>query len=46
MGSYDLAIEHFQAAYQRYSDLGLTDRLDHLQHNIDLALAYRDQKPT
>jgi len=45
MGSYDLAIEHFQAAYQRYADLGLTDRLDHLQHNIDLALAYRDQKP-
>jgi tetratricopeptide (TPR) repeat protein len=44
MGEYDLAIEHFHAAYQRYTELGLTDRLDHLQHNIDLALAYRDQR--
>jgi tetratricopeptide (TPR) repeat protein len=44
MGDYDLAIEHFYAAHQRYTDLGLTDRLDHLQRNIDLALAYRDQQ--
>lgn len=46
MGSYDLAIEHFQTAYQLFADLGLTDRLDHLQRNIELALAYRDQKTT
>jgi tetratricopeptide (TPR) repeat protein len=43
IGDYELAIEHFQGAYQRYSDLGLTDRLEHLQNNIDLALSYRDQ---
>lgn len=43
MGDYELAIEHFHGAYQRFSELGMTDRLDHLQHNIDLALAYRDQ---
>ncbi len=44
LGNYDLAIEHFHAAYQLFASLGLYDRLDHLQNNINLALAYRDQK--
>lgn len=46
IADYDLAIEHFQGAYQRYSELGLNDRLEHLQNNIDLALTYREQKPS
>jgi len=44
MGDYDLAIEHFHAAYQLFESLGLHDRLEHLQNNIELALAYRSQK--
>ena len=44
MGHYDKAIEYFQSAYQLFANLGLADRLEHLQNNINLALSFRDQK--
>ncbi|MDL1885061.1 tetratricopeptide repeat protein [Anaerolineae bacterium CFX8] len=42
MGDYTRAVEHFTASYNLFAQLGLHDRLPHLQRNIDLAAAYRD----
>ncbi|MBI5667104.1 MAG: tetratricopeptide repeat protein [Chloroflexi bacterium] len=40
MGNYPQAIDHFSAAYRLFARLGLSDRLPHLQHNIELAQTY------
>lgn len=44
LGDYDQAIQHFSAAYHLFQDLGLHDRLEHLQNSIDLAVAYQNQR--
>jgi tetratricopeptide (TPR) repeat protein len=44
MGEYDQAINHFTAAYQVFEGIGLQDRLDYLQNNLNLAHNYRGQK--
>ena len=41
MGDYDQAINHFSAALQIFSSLGLEDRLEYLQNNLTLAQGYR-----
>lgn len=44
MGDYDQALNHFTAAYDLFQQLGLTDRLDYLQNNINLAQSFRARK--
>jgi tetratricopeptide (TPR) repeat protein len=44
MGDYDQAVNHFTAAYQLFESIGLIDRLDYLQNNINLAYSYRNQQ--
>jgi tetratricopeptide (TPR) repeat protein len=39
---YDEAIQHFEISVALFTQLGLTDRLPHLQRHIDLASAMRD----
>jgi tetratricopeptide (TPR) repeat protein len=43
MGDYEQAIQHFTAAYQLFEAIGLSDRLEYLQNNLNLAYSYRVQ---
>jgi tetratricopeptide (TPR) repeat protein len=43
-GDLDQAINHFTAAYELFSTLGMADRLPYLQQNLELAQNLRKQK--
>lgn len=43
MGDYDGAIEHFAAAHQLFTAIGLPERLPQLEESLRLAHALRDQ---
>jgi tetratricopeptide (TPR) repeat protein len=44
MGDYDQAINHFTAALDIFGALGVQERIDYLQTNLNLAQSYRAQR--